>query len=153
METIENNDKTMEVVVTVELIKTPVTESESISDVVLTLSAGPKGANHGSFVSTPVDDERLDNVWPLEWNTFDVMENTSFEDGFLVRISRLAPSLSELQSAQLYASLDGETISGHFFDYMQEGNAILNKNFDVVFQYVLEFAKKFFFCNLENILL
>ena len=42
---LENNDKTMTVVVTIELIKTPVTEENSSTTVGLTLTASPAGAD------------------------------------------------------------------------------------------------------------
>ena len=45
---LKNNDKTMEVVVTVELIKTPVTEVNSSTTVELTLKAIPKGSSGGT---------------------------------------------------------------------------------------------------------
>ena len=45
---LENNDKTMEVVVTVELIQTPVTEEEGTTTVGLKLVAIPKGGSENS---------------------------------------------------------------------------------------------------------
>ena len=51
---LENNDKTMTVVITVELIKTPVSEENSSTTVGLTLTASPAGSDSGSGPSTEV---------------------------------------------------------------------------------------------------
>ena len=129
---LENNDKTMTVVVTVELIKTPVTEENSSTTVGLTLTASPAGSDSSSGSGADSSGDILDNSWPIEWNSMEVVNNTSLADGYIVKISDLAPSLSELQATQLVASMDSENVNiyyigsgqGYFVEYAY-GNAII----------------------------
>ena len=97
MPDLKNDDKTMEVVVTVKLVKTPVTEEESSTRVILYFTASPKGTDEFDDYPPVVTTDVLDNIWPVSWNLLNVKDNFSFEDGFVVRISNLTPDLEELQ--------------------------------------------------------
>ena len=112
---LENNDKTMEVVVTVGLIKTPVTEENSSTTVGLTLTASPKGGNSGSGSGTEIEATEIYYNQPYNAvvSTETVASDTATyaRNGQAYNVTNLYNNVSELQvNAKTLADKNNEVI-------------------------------------------